>query len=154
MIEERSAGAVVYHDDSRVEYLLLYYPAGHWDFPKGNIEKGEDEVTTVRREIAEETGIKSIVLENGFRKIVEYHYRRKQGLVHKKVIFYLARASTTQVKLSFEHQGYSWLPVNEALRRVTYDNSRRILAEADKFLKSKKAATSLGEYLPQPEQEK
>ncbi|MBI2184937.1 MAG: NUDIX domain-containing protein [Thaumarchaeota archaeon] len=154
MIEERSAGAVLYHDGDRVEYLLLNYPAGHWDFPKGNIEKGEDELTTVRREIMEETGIKNIAMEAGFRKVVEYHYRRKEGLVHKKVIFYLAKSPTTKVQLSFEHQGYSWRPVNEALRKVSYDNSRRILSEADRFLRSKKAAKSLGEYLPKPEQEK
>jgi len=33
MYDEVSAGAVVYYDGgSGVEYLLLHYPAGHWDF--------------------------------------------------------------------------------------------------------------------------
>jgi 8-oxo-dGTP pyrophosphatase MutT (NUDIX family) len=58
--QERSAGAVIFSFDSvlgKIEYLLLNYAAGHWDFPKGNIENGEDEIQTARREIQEETGI-------------------------------------------------------------------------------------------------
>ena len=50
--EERSAGAVLFSLDSKVgeiEYLLLNYAAGHWYFPKGNIENGEDEIQTARR---------------------------------------------------------------------------------------------------------
>ncbi|GAI42981.1 unnamed protein product, partial [marine sediment metagenome] len=39
---EKSAGAVIFsRSDKKIEYLLLHYQAGHWDFPKGNIEKGE-----------------------------------------------------------------------------------------------------------------
>ena len=55
MIEERSAGAVIFNEnDGLTNFLLLNYPEGHWDFPKGNIEKGELPIDTVRREISEE----------------------------------------------------------------------------------------------------
>jgi len=38
--------------------LLLQYPQGHWDFPKGHVEADdEDHHSTAQRELAEETGI-------------------------------------------------------------------------------------------------
>ncbi|MGI0011383.1 MAG: NUDIX domain-containing protein, partial [Nitrosopumilaceae archaeon] len=61
MIEERSAGAVLFSEtDSGKIFLLLNYPSGHWDFVKGNIEKGETLQQTVIREIREETGITDV----------------------------------------------------------------------------------------------
>ena len=37
--------------------LLLQYPQGHWDLPKGHVEDDdEDHIATVRRELEEETG--------------------------------------------------------------------------------------------------
>ncbi len=136
MIEERSAGAVVYYGEDTVEYLLLHYPAGHWDFPKGNIEKGEDDLATVRREVQEETGIKTITLQDGFKHVIEYNYRKKNKPVHKKVVFYLARSDTKQVQISSEHHGYIWLPIDKAMRKVTFNNARKVLSAADKFLRS------------------
>ncbi len=38
------------------------------------------------------------------------------------------------VKLSFEHQAYGWVSFQEALEKVTYNNSRRILQQAHKYL--------------------
>ena len=47
-------------DSNEKEFLLLHHTVGHWDFPKGNIEAGEDELETARREIFEETGIQDV----------------------------------------------------------------------------------------------
>lgn len=138
-MDERSAGTVLFNDnDGKLEYLLLHYPAGHWDFPKGNIEKGEAEMDTVRREVKEETSIDNIEFVNGFRKKIMYNYRRGGKLVYKEVIFYLAKASDKNVKLSFEHQGYKWLNYNDAMKLLTYKNAKMILEEANKFLSNVK----------------
>ena len=135
MIEEKSAGAVVFNEDSGItNFLLLNYPAGHWDFPKGNIEKGEGSVETVRREISEETGITNIEIIPSFSKSVKYYYRRSTGLVRKKVIYLLVRAKTVDVTLSHEHINYAWLELENAIKRVTYRNSKNILREAAKYL--------------------
>jgi len=32
MKKEKSAGAIVFKKDKEIEYLLLNYEAGHWDF--------------------------------------------------------------------------------------------------------------------------
>jgi bis(5'-nucleosidyl)-tetraphosphatase len=136
MQEERSAGAVLFSlKDKEPIYLILHYTAGHWDFPKGNIEEDEDELTTVRREVKEETSICDIKFVDGFRKIVEYMYRRAGRLVHKVVIYYLAYTDTLQVRLSYEHNDYRWGRFNEIMSILTYNNSKMVLEEADRFLK-------------------
>ena len=135
--EERSAGAVVFSLDSTVgekEYLLLNYAAGHWDFPKGNIENGEDEIQTARREIQEETGIYDVEFFKGFRNKIEYYYRRNQRLIQKEVIFFLARTSSRKVTLSHEHNAYTWLAYEKALALLTYNNAKNALVEAKLFL--------------------
>ena len=133
-MEERSAGAVLFREDEERLYLLLHYQAAHWDFPKGNIEEGEGELDTVRREVKEETGIDDIEFIEGFKRISEYYYRRVGRLVHKQVIFYLAKTEQKDVRLSYEHIGYRWLSFKEALELLTFKNSKRILIDAEEFL--------------------
>lgn len=149
MLEERSAGAILFSEnDGRIEYLLLHYHAGHWDFPKGNVEEGENDLDTVRREVKEETSIDNIQFVDGFKKKVEYNYKRTGKLVHKEVVFYLAKTNVRDVKLSYEHKGYGWVSYEEALKRLTYKNSKVILEDANSLLtKVRKSNASLDSYL-------
>jgi bis(5'-nucleosidyl)-tetraphosphatase len=128
MLEERSAGAILYRKLSAGNlYLLLNYPSGHWDFVKGNIEKGEMLKETVIREIGEETGITDVNFIEGFEDKVEYHYQRDGQLVHKEVVFFLAKTDTANVKLSHEHNGFIWLDFNSALKKLTYKTAQNML---------------------------
>ncbi|RLG60142.1 MAG: diadenosine tetraphosphate hydrolase, partial [Candidatus Hydrothermarchaeota archaeon] len=47
MLVEKSAGVIIFRRDEEIKYLLLKYGYGHWDFVKGNIEKGENEIETI-----------------------------------------------------------------------------------------------------------
>jgi bis(5'-nucleosidyl)-tetraphosphatase len=130
--EERSAGAVVFRWESgSPRYLLLKYPAGHWDLPKGNIEKGEEPIQTMVREVREETGLVDLKVVPNFVRKIEYFYRRDGKKVHKTVVFFLAETSTKKVTLSFEHQDYGWFDYAEAIKTVTYPNARRLIKEAE-----------------------
>lgn len=127
-----SCGTVVYRDEDGPVYLLLQYPGGHWDFPKGHVEAGESEEETTRREVEEETGITDLVFLPGFRESITYAYTYKETLVKKKVVFRVARTRVRRddIILSHEHIGHDWLPYREAMERVTYENARGILRAA------------------------
>ena len=135
MPREVSAGAVVLrHTKTEPEFLLLHYTPGHWDFPKGNIEKGESEQATIRREIEEETGIIRIRFIDGFRETIKYFYQWKGQGIFKIVVYFLVETRQKKVTLSHEHQGYIWLPYEQAMEQLTFTKSREVLKKAMRFV--------------------
>ncbi|HZW85236.1 MAG TPA: NUDIX domain-containing protein [Nitrososphaerales archaeon] len=135
-MDEKSAGAVVFRESTGGRRYLLLQNAGRWDFPKGGIEKGESELETVLREVKEESGIDDLEMIPGFRKVIEYFYRREGKNVHKQVVYLLGRTDKEKIKISFEHQGFGWFSFRDAVTRASYDNSKNTLNDAEKFLKS------------------
>lgn len=144
-MKEISAGAVIFRkEDNQIYYLLLHYESGHWDFPKGHIEEGEKEDETVKREIKEETGIRDIKIIKGFKEWIKYAFRQTYGLekdkekkapwVFKIVTFYLAETKTKEVKISFEHTEYRWLPYEQAFEQLTFKKAKEILKKAHHYL--------------------
>ena len=136
MVKERSAGAVIFRKDGKkVLYLLLHYhfKSDYWDFPKGNIEKGEAEEDTVKREVEEETGISEIKLVPNFKENISYFYRKDSETVFKEVVFFLAETKTEDVKISSEHIGFEWIDYEGAMKKLKR-NSKNVLMEANDFL--------------------
>ncbi|MEX1068727.1 MAG: bis(5'-nucleosyl)-tetraphosphatase [Patescibacteria group bacterium] len=131
---ERSAGAVIFRDHL---FLLLHYESGHWDFPKGGIERGESTEQTIRREVQEETGITDLNFAPGFKETISYAFTQEGVFVRKWVVYLLGETSQPEVRLSSEHQGYAWLTFEEALERITFKNSRQVLRRAHEYLRLK-----------------
>lgn len=136
MVENRkSVGVVLFRQNEEGrEYLLLHYAAGHWDFPKGGQETGENDEQTVRRELQEETGITQIDIDAGFTHELSYFFREQGELIRKTVVFYLGRTRQADVKLSFEHQDFAWLPYENAMAQLTHKNAKALLEKADAYL--------------------
>lgn len=133
--DETSCGVVAFRKENGIrEYLLLRYPSGHWDFPKGHIEKGENKRETALRELEEETGIRDFKFVENFEHAISYTYDKNGKYSHKQVVFFLGETKEKNIKLSFEHKGFIWLPYDEAVRKVTFVNARKILGAAEKFL--------------------
>ncbi len=144
-----SAGIIVYRiHHKQIEYLLLQYAtgywnfekgkieyeAGHWDFAKGKIENGETKQEAALRELQEEAGI-SATIEANFEETFSYifHDYDKQ-LTKKTVYFFIGEATSDTITLSHEHIDYAWLPYEQALERLTYDNAKELLKKAHKRL--------------------
>ena len=134
LFNEKSCGAVVFLKGSEAKYLLLRYGAGHWDFVKGTVEPNESEKETVLRELQEETGIVDAKFIGEFRQEIEYFYRRQGTTIHKRVVFFLMETHTEQVKLSFEHVGYTWLNYQSAMKKLTFKNAKDVLQKAHELL--------------------
>jgi bis(5'-nucleosidyl)-tetraphosphatase len=122
-MREESCGAVIY---CKNEFLLLKYEAGHWGFPKGNRERGETKLETAVREVEEETGLKDLEFAD-FEKNINYFYKRKGKLVYKTVTYFLAMSRIKDVRISWEHKGFAWLPYEKALEKLTFPNARDVL---------------------------
>lgn len=135
MIEETSAGIVLFRrEKSKVVFLLLHYPSGHWDFVKGKMEKGETTHETAIRETREETGITDITFLESFEEWIEYNFQYQGELVHKKVVFFLAETRTEDVKISHEHLDYTWMDYNTSMEKTTFDNAKTVLTRAQMLL--------------------
>jgi 8-oxo-dGTP pyrophosphatase MutT (NUDIX family) len=138
MRQIKSCGCVIFSlTGGKREYLLLHHPEGHWDFPKGHVEKGESEEETALREIYEETGLKGVVLMHGFRHAIAYKYLYDGKQVSKRAVYFLAMTARRRIKLSGEHTDSAWLPYDEALKRLTFRNAKNTLDYAEKFMKHK-----------------
>jgi len=148
VVWEVSVGAVVFREEQNTRlYLLLHYPSGHFDFPKGHVESGETEEMTLRRETDEETGIQDLEVYPS-RVSIRYFYNAKGGerekrlrkgdglWIFKQVHFYPAKTQTKEVVISHEHQGFVWEPFDKALKHVTFENARRVLTETEDYLKT------------------
>ncbi|MBI4232222.1 NUDIX domain-containing protein [Candidatus Peregrinibacteria bacterium] len=132
---EKSCGMVLFREKDGIKlYLLLHYLGDHWDFPKGHVEKGENEHETAARELLEETGIADIRFVDGFREEVSYWYKRTGKPSHKQVVFFLAKTNLEDIRLSHEHKGFQWLPYSTAFNKLTFDNAQSLLKKAKEFL--------------------
>ena len=58
----------------------------------------------------------------------------KSKLINKTVIYYLAETKTNKVVLSFEHVNFAWLNFKDAMDKLSFDNSKRVLKNAKEFL--------------------
>ncbi|MFQ5497594.1 MAG: bis(5'-nucleosyl)-tetraphosphatase [Nitrosopumilus sp.] len=135
MIEETSAGIVLFRkEESKILFLLLHYPSGHWDFVKGKMEQGESTHQTAIREAKEETGITDITFLEDFEEWIQYNFQYQRELVQKKVIFFLAETKTKDVEISHEHQDYAWVDYNSAMEKTTFDNAKTVLTKAQMLL--------------------
>jgi 8-oxo-dGTP pyrophosphatase MutT (NUDIX family) len=135
MIEETSAGIVLFRkEDSKILFLLLHYPSGHWDFIKGKREEGESTHETAIREAKEETGITDITFLENFEEWIKYDFQYQGELVHKKVVFFLAETKTKQVMISHEHLDYTWMDYNTSMKKTTFDNAKTVLTRAQMLL--------------------
>ena len=129
LYEKSCGGIIFYKTKQNTKILLVKNNNGrYWSFPKGHIEEGETEQETAIREIKEETGLDVTIVKN-FREISEYC---PFGKIRKRVVFFLARAFTDNVKIQEEEiDSYIWVDLQQARKLCSYDNDLRIIEKAE-----------------------
>jgi len=118
--------------------LLLQYPQGHWDLPKGHVEDNDENyLVTAARELEEETGISEIEFITGFEEQTNYSFKSRGKKTNKRVFWYLAATEKISVTLSKEHRDYMWLDWELALDMATHKETKSVISKAHGFAKEK-----------------
>lgn len=110
----RVAKALIYNPNNEILILLRgdSHPvfAGHFDFPGGIIEDGEDPDSAMFREIFEEIGY--VADESKPSRVFSTTYEANNNTHY---IYKLELKSEITINLSWEHKGFLWLSENELL---------------------------------------
>lgn len=130
-----SAGGVVLREvGDRLEVLLIAIKEGRvWSLPKGQVEAGERYPQTALREVREETGINAEILAPI--GCIRYHFTVKddgiQTTITKEVHHFLMGYVDGECRPQKEEvDGVDWVPVSEALRRLSHQNERDTVLKA------------------------
>ena len=97
--------------------------------PKGHLDPGETDEAAAVREVAEETGVVAELID----KLgdVEYSYERRGRRRSKRVAFYLFEYRSGSLEdHDHEIEEARWMPLNEAVRDLTYKGEREIVRRA------------------------
>lgn len=127
-MEATSCGGVVVF---RGKLLTLYknYKGRYegWVLPKGTVEKGETPEQTALREVAEEAGVRPVIM--GYIGTSQYSFLVPEGEIHKEVHWFLMMAdsyySRPQKEEYFLDSGY--YKYHEACHLLKFSNERMIL---------------------------
>lgn len=150
---EKSAGIILFFEDAEknIEFLILKHRKGHWSFPKGHIEDGEDLKSAALREVKEETGIDNIEIlgttTNGKYEefILSENYIIENTQVDKTNYYFIGEVKLTNndkfptVRID-EHEitDYRWCKYNDALNLITYNLAKELLKKAYEIINSRK----------------
>lgn len=126
---EKCCGCILINDN---KVLLIKQTQGHWGFPKGHVEKNETELETATREVKEETNLEVEIDAN---KRYTMEYETDKGTL-KQVVLFVAKCTGGEIKAQeCEVKEIKWLDFDEAVKTITYENTRELFKEILKDIK-------------------
>lgn len=133
---EKSCGAVVYTMiDGVPHYVIIQQVRGFYGFPKGHMEGEETEEETALREIFEEVHLRPTLIP-GFKRSDKYLLPRKKNVM-KHVVFFLATYQDQEIEIKRDELiGARLMKYEDAINRLYHANLKKILTEANDFVKS------------------
>jgi 8-oxo-dGTP pyrophosphatase MutT (NUDIX family) len=158
MVREISAGGVVVRRTDDAWHVAVIEPpkepsppAGAakrksqkvlYALPKGLVDPGEKPEQTAVREVREETGIAAIPITK--LADIKYVYVRTwsdRERVFKIVSFYLLRYESGKIddiapEMRIEVKRAFWLPLEEAAKKLSYGNERKVIRLTEEYLES------------------
>jgi 8-oxo-dGTP pyrophosphatase MutT (NUDIX family) len=144
--DQVSAGGVAFRGvGSQVQIAIVSVkPSLRWQLPKGIVDPGETMQITAVREVHEEAGIETDLLD--LIETVQYWYQRvqygKRIRYHKYVHFFLLKYRAGDVA-DHDHEVAEsrWVGLDEALEMLAFKSERDVVEKArimiDKLVKAK-----------------
>lgn len=137
---EFSAGGVVVRRLGEAFELAVITPRGRASvtaLPKGHIDPNETAEIAAAREVREETGLGTELVE----KLgdVQYVYRFRGKTIFKVVSFFLFRHSGGEIdqltpEMRFEVDRAHWIPLRDAGSKLSYPGEREMVGKALEIL--------------------
>jgi 8-oxo-dGTP diphosphatase len=123
----RAAGGVVIRDGAGApEVVIVHRPKyDDWTLPKGKAEEWESDEECALREVEEETGLVCELLE----ELDGSSYQDSSGRP-KVVRYWLMRPVAGTLRPTREIDDACWLPLDQAVAKLTYDRDVRVLRSA------------------------
>jgi 8-oxo-dGTP pyrophosphatase MutT (NUDIX family) len=126
----RQAGSIVVRLDAREPQVLLVTARRNprnWIFPKGHIEKGESPEQAALRETREEAGVSARLI--GPAGVLEYGFLCAKARVEYFLVLFTREAGPPE-----DGRQRMWCGLDDALDRLSYKNTRKLLRTAWKQL--------------------
>lgn len=115
-----SAGVVVVRSQGGTWKFLLLRAYDYWDFPKGEVEPGEDPLEAAKREVNEETGIEDLSFS------WTYDYCETPPYGRGKIArYYLAETKQEHIELPISEE--LGRPEHHEARWVSYPEAKNLL---------------------------
>ena len=140
VLDQVSSGGVAFRKGAAgIEIALISVgPDKRWQLPKGLVDAGETPEVTAMREVREEAGIETEILQRI--DTIEYWYVGNKGKqrvrFHKFVHFFLLRYLAGQVQdHDREVNEARWVPIHEAKTILTFKSERQALEKAAELIK-------------------
>lgn len=130
-IHTRAAGGIVVGTDGRI--VIVNQNRDSWSLPKGHVETGEDDETTARREITEETGLTDLTL---VRKLGEYSRFKigkggigDDGSEFKTLVFFLFTTPQTALKpIDPQNPEAIWIDRADLAKHLTHPKDQEFFS--------------------------
>lgn len=141
IVDQISAGGVAFRRNEAAEIevaVVAVKPSRRWQLPKGIIDAGETPEIAALREVREEAGIETELLE--LIEKVEYWYvgfhRGERVRFHKFVYFYLLKYLGGDVE-NHDHEiaEARWVSVDEAIEMLAFKSEKQVIEKAFDLLK-------------------
>lgn len=131
-VAETSAGGVVVDVPARRVALIGRLDRNEtllWSLPKGHIEDGETAEQTAVREVQEETGISSRVMQA--LGTIDFWFVADGKRIHKTVHHYLLEATGGDLSdEDVEVSAVEWVPLDDLEGRLAYADERKLARQA------------------------
>ena len=137
MITEVSAGGVIFKDNG---ILILRKQNGEWVMPKGHVDPGERAEEAAVREVFEETGVRAKVI--GEVGQTQYQFHTPSGEIRRKVVHWHLMelgGRTKELRIEPIFTEGAFVPVEVALKTLTFENDKEIVRRAVEQHKEREA---------------